>query len=567
MINPLNELSAVYNNCIAESYVVEQDNTPEAVAQRVAQMVKAIRYRARKEGSTVSKAFNDYIGSVNATSVERQAVKEKLGLTGGVQHKEEYVSEVHVQAHKPHEVPSKNLKGLVAKAVKRIDTDVDGDTDKNDKAKGELGEFIPGVGNKRLYSTTGTKTAKESFSNWRQDLSEVMDEVEASKEIKEKKVKNKVVINPVMKEAVQELGGEILEVSEIEEGMDLKDFKANRRKLKRREASADAKKRGHVGKEWYNSGQTYSTDHAKRMRSKLDDEERSTRHRSSIDPEGDDSNYSADKTKNPKKLRKQKAMGELGEAVYGGKKEEPKDTRYTVTAADKKGNTAAYQKYKSGDKRYKAAPHLGEENEIDEGMTMKDFKANRRKLKRREASADAKKRGHVGKEWYNSGRTYSPDEAKSGRAKLDDAERRTRHRSAVDPDNDNDDNYSADKTKNPKKIRKQKAMGELGEGTLQEKALSKQQQKFMGMVYAVKKGEMEAPSPEVAKAAAGMTKQQAKDFAKTKHNGLPNVKESATEMPMTPQELNLQKRKTAIDVMIAKRRQQALLKNKNQQKF
>ena len=96
---------------------------------------------------------------------------------------------------------------------------------------------------------------------------------------------------------------------------------------------------------------------------------------------------------------------------------------------------------------------------IAEGMTMKDFKANRRKLKRREASADAKKRGHAGKEWYNSGRTYSPDEAKSGRAKLDDAERQSRHRSSMDPEGD-DSNYSADKTKNPKKLRKQKAMGE-----------------------------------------------------------------------------------------------------------
>ena len=35
---------------------------------------------------------------------------------------------------------------------------------------------------------------------------------------------------------------------------------------------------------------------------------------------------------------------------------------------------------------------------ISEGMAMKDFKANRRKLKRKEASDDAKKRGHVGKE-------------------------------------------------------------------------------------------------------------------------------------------------------------------------
>ena len=99
---------------------------------------------------------------------------------------------------------------------------------------------------------------------------------------------------------------------------------------------------------------------------------------------------------------------------------------------------------------------------IAEGMTMKDFKANRQKNKRRAASADAEKRGHVGKEWYNSGRKYSPDEAKRMRSKLDDEERRTRHRSAVEPDNENDDDFSADKTKNPKKLRKQKAMGELG---------------------------------------------------------------------------------------------------------
>ena len=98
---------------------------------------------------------------------------------------------------------------------------------------------------------------------------------------------------------------------------------------------------------------------------------------------------------------------------------------------------------------------------IAEGMTMKDFKANRRKLKRREDSADAEKRGHVGKEWHNTGRKYSPDEAKRSRANLSDAERSARHRDAVDPDDDRDENtYSADRTKNPKKQRKQQAMGE-----------------------------------------------------------------------------------------------------------
>ena len=41
------------------------------------------------------------------------------------------------------------------------------------------------------------------------------------------------------------------------------------------------------------------------------------------------------------------------EAVYGGEPEKKKDTRMTVTAADKKANTPAYQKFKAGDKRYK----------------------------------------------------------------------------------------------------------------------------------------------------------------------------------------------------------------------
>ena len=124
-----------------------------------------------------------------------------------------------------------------------------------------------------------------------------------------------------------------------------------------------------------------------------------------------------------------------------------------------------------------------QEVEIDEGMSLKDFKANRRKLKRKEASADAKKRGHVGKEWYNSGRTYSPDEAKSNRAKLDDEERRTRHRSAVDPEAE-DDLYSADKTKNPKKLRKQKAMGES--------AVPGKPAERLGAVTAIPKSEQDA---------------------------------------------------------------------------
>jgi hypothetical protein len=56
-------------------------------------------------------------------------------------------------------------------------------------------------------------------------------------------------------------------------------------------------------------------------------------------------------------------------------------------------------------------------------------------------------------------------------------------------------------------------------------AVSKAQQRFMGMVHAAQKGDMENPSPEVAKVAADMSDKDAKDFASTKHKGLPNKKE------------------------------------------
>ena len=66
---------------------------------------------------------------------------------------------------------------------------------------------------------------------------------------------------------------------------------------------------------------------------------------------------------------------------------------------------------------------------------------------------------------------------------------------------------------------------------IEEKSLSRAQQRFMGMVYAAKKGETPA-SPEVAKAASGMSKKAAKDFAKTKHEGLPEKKETKEEVSL-----------------------------------
>ena len=64
---------------------------------------------------------------------------------------------------------------------------------------------------------------------------------------------------------------------------------------------------------------------------------------------------------------------------------------------------------------------------------------------------------------------------------------------------------------------------------LKEKAVSKKQQRFFGMVRAAQKGEG-AASPEVAKVAGEISKKDAKDFAKTKHKGLPEKKKVKEEV-------------------------------------
>jgi hypothetical protein len=61
---------------------------------------------------------------------------------------------------------------------------------------------------------------KESrSSNWRNDLSEVMTDDIDSKPIKEKNVKNKIKINPKLGEAIEEIGGTVVEMVEVDEAM------------------------------------------------------------------------------------------------------------------------------------------------------------------------------------------------------------------------------------------------------------------------------------------------------------------------------------------------------------
>ena len=111
----------------------------------------------------------------------------------------------------------KHIPGMANEALDPVgredaDIDNDGDTDKSDKY----------LHKRRKAIGKAIATKKESFSNWRQDLVEVMDKIEKEedqKQIKEKKnINNKIVINPELKESIEEIGGVLLEVTELEEG-------------------------------------------------------------------------------------------------------------------------------------------------------------------------------------------------------------------------------------------------------------------------------------------------------------------------------------------------------------
>ena len=60
---------------------------------------------------------------------------------------------------------------------------------------------------------------RSSKSDWRSELIEVVDTETNEKTVKEKKIKNKIIINPTMgmKEAIEDIGGIIMEMHEIEE--------------------------------------------------------------------------------------------------------------------------------------------------------------------------------------------------------------------------------------------------------------------------------------------------------------------------------------------------------------
>ena len=83
-------------------------------------------------------------------------------------------------------------------------------------------------------------------SDWREDLREVINtpetEEKAEKKVDEKKVKNKIVINPTFKEAIEEIGGELLEVTEMDDVQKKQDDTQSKQAAHKKQLEAKQKK-------------------------------------------------------------------------------------------------------------------------------------------------------------------------------------------------------------------------------------------------------------------------------------------------------------------------------------
>jgi hypothetical protein len=313
------------------------------------------------------------------------------------------------------------------------------------------------------------RVKKEGFSNWRNDLAEVMDDIEAEKKVEEKKkIKNKITINPTIKDSVENLGGTLLEIVELDE----LDYIVE-----------------NVYTELLDDG--YDEDEIEEALEYALTEAKVT--------------FGHDTPTTEKK--KQGLLG-TAKKYLSNLKKSAKQAVATGARKVAKGALGVARKIEGGDttpspaqtKPRSASTYRGAGVGTKERVSSGSYTPPTQKK--------AKPAQPVSDPWEGSASTPKAKAKPAPKAKAKPAPKRKR--SKLDD-----------------------LIGSIQNEQMQidEKSLSKAQQRFMGMVYATKGGEMKAPSPEVASAAAGMTTKQAKDFAKTKHKGLPEKKVSEQMLP------------------------------------
>jgi len=431
--NPLNDISKVYLDQIVEK---KKDDTYLEPDMKKRQ---ANNEKARKELAKGPQMKNPHFESVeksgwDAVNSLAGAYKNMTDVEEGM-HRDAKTGEVVDKAevgktYYPNMPKKKTSVALRKEKMKEALDPVgkeDGDVN-NDGKKDSTDSYL--MKRRKAIGNAMKKKLKESRS-----LSEVMTDEVDEKPIKEKNVKNKIKINPKLGEAVENLGGELLEMTEVDE------------------------------------------------------------------------------------------------AVYGGtpKKEAPKDTRMTVTNADKKGNTPAYRAFKAGDKRYKAADHMKEGvRDVDPEKGTAERKA------RLEKKRGMKMDDHP---QYKKEEVENVEELYKGKHGQSDKE------------------YAASRSQGGKMISgdDKRSGAEYTHGRRVKAANPGMQPDVGGKTKPKSQGKMDAGTRADLQYRKANLKKEDVSLGKSLEN---------SEIPeeMSPQEIQLQKKKATIDKMIAQRRKTELAK-------
>jgi hypothetical protein len=227
------------------------------------------------------------------------------------------------------------------------------------------------------------------ISNWRYDLREVegvpedisnskpTTDLKSKREVTEKPVNNKVTINPPlgdkMESVIASMGGKLISISEEGKCDDCICKGCGPGGVGHKIPCA---KCGGTHKEEINKDVREGSDAELRAK---EDRGRDLARKAEKDWEKANStkeDRGRDLARKAEADAKKRGLKVTNEATYPGHDEKgnplkPKDNRYRVSNADKKANTPAWQKYKSGDKKYTKFDHVDEKKEHTESYESK----------------------------------------------------------------------------------------------------------------------------------------------------------------------------------------------------
>ena len=219
--------------------------------------------------------------------------------------------------------------------------------------------------------------------------------------------------------------------------------------------------------------------------------------------------------------------------VYEEEMQNSKDRKYQVRVKDKSGKTYSRMATREKINQLRANPNIAEVEMSQHGTPYEGERAKKK------ASGKLDPVGKEDGDVNNDGKKDGTDKYLLNRRKAI-GKAMAKEAFIHEGEKVDDDEKTIDISKKKNKVtinppapgptgKYQANSAEMEGEMIAEKAVSKAQQKFMGMVYAKKKGEMKNASPEVEKAADGMSKKDAKKFASTKHDDLPDKKEDCKE--------------------------------------